>query len=86
MYGLYLDDVREQVRRLPTRSVSSIYIYIYITVVLGLKSWVGIKLLVWILRIIDNCVVVINFRMVRTRQGTRTELPFLERRGGSQVA
>jgi hypothetical protein len=61
-------------------------VYIYITVVLGLKSWVGIKLLVWILRIIDNCVVVINFRMVRTRQGTRTELPFLERRGGSQVA
>ena len=27
------------------------------------------KLLVWILRIIDDCVVVINFKMVHTRQG-----------------
>ena len=30
VYGLYLDDVREQVHRLPTRCVSSTYIYIYI--------------------------------------------------------
>jgi hypothetical protein len=27
-----------------------------------------------------------NFRMVRTRQGTRTEPPSLERRGGNQGA
>jgi len=56
VYVLYLDNEREQVRRLPTRCVSSmyvciyiyIYIYIYITVVLGLKSrvvTVGIRAL-----------------------------------------
>jgi len=28
----------------------------------------------------------VNFRMVRTRQGTRTELPSLKRRGGNQGA
>jgi len=37
VYKLYLDDVREQVRRLPTRCVISVCI---ITVVLGLKSQV----------------------------------------------
>ena len=31
-----------------------------------------------------NSIVVINFRMVRTRQGTRTEPPSFERRGGNQ--
>jgi hypothetical protein len=36
MYGLYLDDVREQVRRLPTRYVSNTKKKI--NVVLGLKS------------------------------------------------
>jgi len=44
------------------------------------------ELLVWILRIIDNCVVVINFRTVHTRQRTRTEPPSLERRGRNQGA
>jgi hypothetical protein len=42
--------------------------------------------LVWILRITDNYVVVVNFRMVRTRQGTLTELPSLEKKGGNQGA
>jgi len=36
MYGLYLDDVREQIRRLPTRYVSNTKKKI--NVVLGLKS------------------------------------------------
>ena len=39
MYGLYLDNEREQVRRLPTRCVSIVCIYIYkCTVVLGLEK------------------------------------------------
>jgi hypothetical protein len=42
--------------------------------------------LVRILRITYNCVVVVNFRMVRTWQGTRIESPSLERRGGNQGA
>jgi len=42
--------------------------------------------LVWILRIINNCVNVMNFRMVHTRQGTRTEPPSLERKGGGRDA
>ena len=42
--------------------------------------------LVWILRIINDCVVVVNLRMVRTWQGTRTEPPSLERRGGGRGA
>ena len=33
-----------------------------------------------------NSIVVINFRMVRTRQGTRTEPPSFERRGRNQGA
>jgi hypothetical protein len=44
------------------------------------------KHLVWIMRIIDNCVVVVNFRMMHTQQGTWTEPPPLERRGGNQGA
>jgi hypothetical protein len=44
------------------------------------------KHLVWILRIVDNYVDVVNFKMVRTRQGTRTELPSLERKGWNQGA
>jgi len=40
MYELYLDDVREQVRQLPTRCVSSTK---KITIVLGLKSRVVTK-------------------------------------------
>ena len=42
--------------------------------------------LVWILRIIDNCVAVVNFRMVRTWQGTQTKPPSLKRRGRNQGA
>jgi len=48
--------------------VKYIYIYIYINVVSGLKSrllQLVSEFLVWILRIINNCVVVINFRMMR---------------------
>jgi hypothetical protein len=41
--------------------------------------------LVWILRIDDNNVVVIYFRMVRTRSGTRTEPPFIERSRGQNA-
>ena len=41
MYKLYLDDVREQVRRIPTRCVISVCVCVcIITVVLGLKSQV----------------------------------------------
>jgi hypothetical protein len=34
----------------------------------------------------DNYVVVVNFRMVHTRQGTQTEPPSLERRSEGQGA
>jgi hypothetical protein len=46
VYGLYLDDMREQVCRLPTQCVSSTYRYKKITIVLGLKSWVATKAII----------------------------------------
>jgi len=41
--------------------------------------------LVWILRIDDNNVVVIYFRMVRTQSGTQTKPPFIERSRGQNA-
>ena len=37
-------------------------------------------------RIYDDYITLVNFRMVRTRQGTRTEPPSFERKGGNQSA
>jgi len=88
LYGLYFDDVRDQVRWLPAPCVSGIYIkklLLFWAWKAGLLQLVS-EHLVWILRITDNCVAVVNFSMVRTRQGTRTEPPSLERRGGNQGA
>ena len=41
--------------------------------------------LVLILRINDDCIAVVNLRMVRTRQGTRTEPPSFKGRAGTKV-
>jgi len=42
--------------------------------------------LIWVLGIIDNYVDMVNFKMVRTQQGTRIEPPSLERRSGGRGA
>ena len=54
-----------------------------------MAGWAGLlqlvsEPLVLILGIYDDYIALVNFRMVRTRQGTRTEPPSFERRGGIQ--
>jgi hypothetical protein len=80
MWGNMSADYRHDVCQVQKKKIIVVWAW-----KVGLLQFVS-EHLVWILRIIDNCVVVVNCRMVLTRQGKWTEPPSFERMGGNQGA